>query len=245
MSENNHNEQATGITFSEQVSDETLAKLEDFDTIDEGDFLDWVNEPGRFLATLLSVRTKDNGEKASENMLFKVVGGTPATQVGKVFMERIYHTAVDRSLKIAKRMGVWAAEQHQAFLEAVKNGDCAAGPDFSPCVGKQFVVVMKAEKYNEKESIKMDYVGIWQANDSRVADFVASLKGGSTAAAKPATNGATNGNGKAAPTQSQPAKEPAKPATTGKATSRTTSAGGGARATRQPAAAAAGDLNEL
>ncbi len=238
MSEHNHNQQATGITFSEQVSDETLEKLEDFDSIDDGDFIDWCTEPGRYLVQCVSVKTKEANDKASENILFKILDGNPSSQKGKSFLEHIYHSAVDRSLKIAKRMGVWNAEQHQAFLEAMRAGDVATGPDFLPCVGKQFVVTLKSDTWQEKEKIKMDYIGIWQVNDSRVADFVASLKSGS-ATSKPATNATANGQAK------NSVKEPAKPASNGKTTSRTTSAVGGARTTRQPVAAAAGDLNEL
>lgn len=211
---------ATGIMISENLPEDLdLSKLEDFDSLDDGDFLDWVNAPGRYLLDCLNVKTQDDGtHKPSENLMFKVVGGTPADQKGKVFMERIYHSAIERALKIAKRMGVWNDEQNAAFIEAVRNSEPAVGPDFAPCVGKRFVGVLKGSEHNGKTQIKLDFLGIWQASDPRVADFVASVQGAgsesnsptkSTGTVKEPSKGKTGSTAGTATTTAKPKRQPA------------------------------------
>jgi len=52
---------ATGIMISENLPEDLdLSKLEDFDSLDDGDFLDWVNAPGRYLLDCLNVKTQDD-----------------------------------------------------------------------------------------------------------------------------------------------------------------------------------------
>jgi hypothetical protein len=138
-----------------------------------------------------------------------------------MYMERVYHgaKALGRACALAKRMGVWTDEQHAEMVAAIREGEPAAGPDFSSAVGGEFVIDLKTDtnKENGKTSIKMQYVGIWSADDERVANFVAKERGegegvkatpAKPAAAKPAA-AATNGKAKV-----EPAKVAAKTTTT-------------------------------
>lgn len=206
----------SAIAISENVAAELdLQKYESYDDIEDGEFFDWVSEPGRYLAKCLKVDSKDDGtHKPSENLLFKVVGGTHANQNGKMFMERIYHTAIDRLLKLGKRLSnvpdVWDETKHAEFVEAMQNQEPANGPDFGPCKDREFVIVLKKDKDKQtgKESIRMDYVGMFSADDERVKDFVAGVRGGgsvsetvapaTTAAASPAAKPSTKPAGKPA-----------------------------------------------
>lgn len=216
------------IAISENVAAELdLQKYEDFNDIEDGEFFDWVSEPGRYLAKCLKVDSQDDGtHKPSENLLFKVVGGTHKTQNGKMFMERIYHTAIDRLLKLGKRLSnvpdVWDETKHAEFVEAMQSGEPANGPDFAPCLDREFVIVLKKDKDKQtgKESIRMDYVGMFSADDERVKDFVAGVRGESGGGVD-SNGGAPAEKAAATPAAKTAAKNPPAKGTAGKPPART------------------------
>ncbi len=212
------------ITFSETLpQDIDLTKVEDYDSMDEGDPVEWLDVPGHYIMQCMNVKTAegDDSHKPSENLLLKVTGAEDKDQIGKVHLERLYHTASDRVIKLGKRCGVWSPEQHQEMLDLVNSGEPAAGPDFTPCIGKEFLVEIKAEKYKDKTQCKVGYVGIWQLKHADAVNLVRRIRGGATGgtSAKPgakvepapaANRSTTASNGKAGSKPATPAaKRPA------------------------------------
>lgn len=224
------NETATGIMFSESLPEDVdLTKIENYDDMDDGDLMDWLDTPGHYIMKVISVKTQDDSKhKPSENVLLKVTAAEDETQVGKLHLERLYHAAADRAVKLGKRMGVWSAEQHQAMLDAVNAGEPAAGPEFSPCIGKEFVVEIKSEEYNGKTQCKVNYVGIWPLNHPSVANFLARVRANKA----PATAAKTVNKAEPAPTTGKGTANTATGAATKKA----------APTKKQPAAAEVDDL---
>jgi hypothetical protein len=234
-------QQAQGIMISEALPDDVnLDELLNYDEMGEGEFAEWLDVPGKFLAKLTRVYTQDDGNHTpSENLVFQIVGGTVEGQKNKLFMERIYHgfPALKRSTNIAKRMDVWTEEQNEALKETIRSGEPAAGPEFTPCVDKSFVIDIKADEHNGKTQLKMHFMGIWSADDPRVADFVTKVNAGITPSAEEKT---------------ETKKEPAKQTTRTTTATQKGKAGGnaaGAATTKagkgQAAQAPAGDVDDL
>lgn len=232
-------EAATGIVISELPEDLDLEGLKDFGGIDEGSFVEWIDQPGKYIAELMSVKTQDNGGKTpSENLMLKITVGEHA---GQCYMERVYHgyKALKRACAIGKRLKVWTEEQNQELIEAIEAGNCVNGPDFSGAIGKEFVIELRkdVDKQTGKESIKMSFVGIWGVDHKDVVGFVEKARGAggtpkATPAAATAASASTNGNGKH---KAEPVK--AEPAKAGKAGAASTIAGKAAtRAATKPAA---------